>query len=187
MLGRVVDLLRSGFFSPDDRSRGAAIAGYLEEHDPFLVCADFDDYLARHRGSGCALSRQARVDAASRAQYRCDGSFLERRNDPPLRARHLEATRCRSRTRSGIRALVHRVDSSEPSPARSGERAKVPSPLHDLTSAPVSHVSRDCRRAPRDLRKRRRLDVRGYRNVSRCAFSTPAPPSSATAIRLDAP
>jgi len=44
MLGRVVDLLRSGFFSPDDRSRGAAIAAYLEEHDPFLVCADFDDY-----------------------------------------------------------------------------------------------------------------------------------------------
>jgi starch phosphorylase len=44
MLGRVVDLLRSGFFSPDDRSRGAGMAAYLEEHDPFLVCADFDDY-----------------------------------------------------------------------------------------------------------------------------------------------
>jgi starch phosphorylase len=47
-LGRVVKLLGSGFFSPDDRARGAAHARYLVEHDPFLVCADFDDYLRCH-------------------------------------------------------------------------------------------------------------------------------------------
>jgi starch phosphorylase len=45
-LRRVIDVLRSGFFSPDDRSRGAALATYLEAHDPFLVCADFDEYVA---------------------------------------------------------------------------------------------------------------------------------------------
>ncbi len=44
-LRRVVELLNTGFFSPDDRSRSAAMAAYLREHDPFLVCADFDDYL----------------------------------------------------------------------------------------------------------------------------------------------
>jgi starch phosphorylase len=45
ILGRVVKLLAQGFFSPDDPSRGAALARYLIESDPFLTCADFDDYL----------------------------------------------------------------------------------------------------------------------------------------------
>src|SRR5262249_48936236 len=45
LLGRVVRLIQSGFFSPDDPSRGAAIGRYLVEHDPFLACADFDDYV----------------------------------------------------------------------------------------------------------------------------------------------
>jgi len=44
-LGRVLGLIRSGFFSPDDPSRGAGIAQYLEQYDPFMACADFDDYL----------------------------------------------------------------------------------------------------------------------------------------------
>jgi starch phosphorylase len=45
LLGRVVKLIASGFFSPDDPSRGAELGRYLVEHDPFLACADFDDYI----------------------------------------------------------------------------------------------------------------------------------------------
>ncbi|HVW28781.1 MAG TPA: glycogen/starch/alpha-glucan phosphorylase [Polyangiaceae bacterium] len=45
ILGRVIKLLGQGFFSPDDPSRGASLARYLVESDPFLSCADFDDYL----------------------------------------------------------------------------------------------------------------------------------------------
>jgi starch phosphorylase len=44
-LGRVLQLIHSGFFSPDDPSRGVAIAAYVEDHDPFMVAPDFDDYL----------------------------------------------------------------------------------------------------------------------------------------------
>jgi starch phosphorylase len=45
LLGRVVKLIGAGFFSPDDPSRGAALGRYLVEQDPFLACADFDDYV----------------------------------------------------------------------------------------------------------------------------------------------
>jgi starch phosphorylase len=45
MLRRVIALIRSGYFSPDEPSRGARIADYLERRDPFMACADFDDYL----------------------------------------------------------------------------------------------------------------------------------------------
>jgi starch phosphorylase len=45
LLTRVVKLINAGFFSPDDPSRGAALGRYLVEHDPFLACADFDDYI----------------------------------------------------------------------------------------------------------------------------------------------
>jgi len=63
-LGRVIDLLRTGFFSPDDPGRGAAMARYLEEHDPFLVCADFDDY--------------ARCEEEAASQYRDRAEWMRR-------------------------------------------------------------------------------------------------------------
>jgi len=45
VLRKVVDLVKTGFFSPQDPNRGKAIAEYLERHDPFMVAADFDDYI----------------------------------------------------------------------------------------------------------------------------------------------
>jgi starch phosphorylase len=48
LLQRVVKLIGDGFFSPDDPSRGAVLARYLVEQDPFLACADFDDYVRCH-------------------------------------------------------------------------------------------------------------------------------------------
>ena len=47
-LKRALDLVRSGFFSPDDHHRFAPVLDNLEHVDPFLVCADFDDYVRAH-------------------------------------------------------------------------------------------------------------------------------------------
>ncbi|MDX9723605.1 MAG: glycogen/starch/alpha-glucan phosphorylase [Myxococcota bacterium] len=44
-LKEALDYLDSGFFSPDDASRYHGLVKGLREHDPYLLCADFDDYL----------------------------------------------------------------------------------------------------------------------------------------------
>jgi glycogen phosphorylase len=43
-----LDLIRSGFFSPDDKSRFEAVVKGLWTTDPYLVCADFDSYWECH-------------------------------------------------------------------------------------------------------------------------------------------
>ncbi|PIE18747.1 MAG: glycogen phosphorylase [Proteobacteria bacterium] len=55
-LKRAQDLVASGFFSPDDPGRFQPIVDALVHDDPYLVCADFDDYVRAH----------ADVDAAYR-------------------------------------------------------------------------------------------------------------------------
>jgi len=49
-----IDLIASGFFSPDDKKRFEPVVHDLWTHDQYLVCADFPAYLECHR----------RVDAA---------------------------------------------------------------------------------------------------------------------------
>jgi starch phosphorylase len=46
MLRRVIELIDSDFFSLGDPERYRPIAEYLRGPDPFMVCADFDAYLA---------------------------------------------------------------------------------------------------------------------------------------------
>lgn len=48
-LREAVDQIRDGFFSPGDRRRHRSIADYLERRDPFLVLADFADYVRVQR------------------------------------------------------------------------------------------------------------------------------------------
>jgi starch phosphorylase len=55
-LQQVLELLRGGFFSPDDRARYAPLVDGLCSRDPYMLCADFDAYAA------C----QARADAVFR-------------------------------------------------------------------------------------------------------------------------
>jgi len=43
-LQRVLGLLEEGFLNPDERGLHAEVAAYLRYQDPYLVCADFDDY-----------------------------------------------------------------------------------------------------------------------------------------------
>lgn len=55
-LRAALDLVSSGFFSPDDHSRFEAVVQDLWTRDQYLVCADFDAYVECHN----------RVDAAYR-------------------------------------------------------------------------------------------------------------------------
>lgn len=59
-LRAAIDLIASGFFSPDDRDRFAPIVQDLWNQDTYLTCADFDGY----------LECQERVSAAYRDQAR---------------------------------------------------------------------------------------------------------------------
>ncbi len=47
-LREALELIGSGFFSPDDKHRFAPIVHDLWNHDPYLVCADFAAYLDCH-------------------------------------------------------------------------------------------------------------------------------------------
>lgn len=44
-LREAIELLESGFFSPDDPDLFRPVTEGLRHHDPYMVCADFDDYL----------------------------------------------------------------------------------------------------------------------------------------------
>ena len=46
-LKAVLEMIDSGFFSPDDRTRYKGIVKWLKESDPYMLCADFDSYIAR--------------------------------------------------------------------------------------------------------------------------------------------
>ncbi|MBQ4358666.1 MAG: glycogen/starch/alpha-glucan phosphorylase [Proteobacteria bacterium] len=48
-LKAVLDMLDSGFFCPDDRSRYKGIVQWLRTSDPYMLCADFDSYIARQK------------------------------------------------------------------------------------------------------------------------------------------
>ncbi|MBQ8037149.1 MAG: glycogen/starch/alpha-glucan phosphorylase, partial [Proteobacteria bacterium] len=48
-LKAVLDMLDSGFFCPDDRSRYKGIVNWLRTSDPYMLCADFDSYVARQK------------------------------------------------------------------------------------------------------------------------------------------
>lgn len=43
-LQRALDLIYSGFFSPDDPARFHSVVDELKFHDTYMLCADFDDY-----------------------------------------------------------------------------------------------------------------------------------------------
>ncbi len=45
-LSGAIELIERGTFSPDDPTLYADVVRYLREHDPYLIAADFDDYVA---------------------------------------------------------------------------------------------------------------------------------------------
>ncbi|MBQ9394878.1 MAG: glycogen/starch/alpha-glucan phosphorylase [Proteobacteria bacterium] len=48
-LREVLDMLESGFFCPDERTRYQGIVNWLRTSDPYMLCADFDSYIARQK------------------------------------------------------------------------------------------------------------------------------------------
>ena len=46
-LKAVLDMIDSGFFCPDDRTRFKGIVQWLRTQDPYMLCADFDSYVKR--------------------------------------------------------------------------------------------------------------------------------------------
>jgi starch phosphorylase len=70
-LAQVLELIGSGFFSLGDRDRYAPIIDGLRWHDPYMVCADFDDYVDCE-GRAAAAFQDSR-DWSRRALYNIVG------------------------------------------------------------------------------------------------------------------
>jgi len=74
----VVGMLESGFFSPNDPGRYASVVHNLRSADPFMVCADFDAYVAAEAEAAHAYrdrrswSRKALLNIAGSARFSSD-------------------------------------------------------------------------------------------------------------------
>ena len=79
-LGEVLALIESGFFSFGDPERFRPILGNLRHHDPYFVCADFDDYVATEERAAALFSdplewsRRALRNIAGAARFSSDES-----------------------------------------------------------------------------------------------------------------
>jgi glycogen phosphorylase len=73
-----VAMLELGFFSPNDHQRYAPILDNLRTSDPFMVCADFDAYVAAEAEAAKLFldrrtwSRKALVNIAGSARFSSD-------------------------------------------------------------------------------------------------------------------
>jgi starch phosphorylase len=74
----VVGMLEVGFFSPNDPARYASVVHNLRTDDPFMVCADFDAYVAAEAEAAHAYrdrrswSRKALLNIAGSARFSSD-------------------------------------------------------------------------------------------------------------------
>ena len=105
-LAEVLALIESGFFSFGEPERFRPILDSLRDHDPYMVCADFDDYVAAEARAAERLPRPARLVAPRAAQHRRRQPLLERRDHPPVR--HARSGGC-SRWRSSSGDLADSV------------------------------------------------------------------------------
>jgi starch phosphorylase len=77
-LREVVAMLESGFFSPNDHERYASVVHNLRNVDPFMVCADFDAYVAAEAEAAQAFldkrtwCRKALLNIAGSARFSSD-------------------------------------------------------------------------------------------------------------------
>ena len=73
--GRNIELLEEGFFSPDERGLYHDVTEYLRRRDPFLVCADFADYVACQERAAAAYADSDRWSTMSVLNIAKSGSF----------------------------------------------------------------------------------------------------------------
>jgi glycogen phosphorylase len=74
-LKRVVDLIDSDFFCLGDAERYKSVAWYLRQPDPFMVCADFDSYLAKEQEAADWYARPRDFARASLMNVAGSGTF----------------------------------------------------------------------------------------------------------------
>jgi starch phosphorylase len=86
-LREVIGILESGFFSPSEPNRFAAIAESLRQHDPFMVCADFDAYVATEAAAAQAFTdrrswaRKTLLNIAGSARFSSDETVRQYANE----------------------------------------------------------------------------------------------------------
>ena len=82
-LQQALALIESGFFSLGDPTRFAPIVEKLRGHDPYMVCADFDDYVATEERAAVAFqdkaawSRMALYNIAGGACFSSDATIRQ--------------------------------------------------------------------------------------------------------------
>jgi starch phosphorylase len=74
-LKRVIDLIDTDFFCLGDPERYKSIAWYLREPDPFMVCADFDAYVAKEQEAAEWYTDRERFARASLHNIAGSGAF----------------------------------------------------------------------------------------------------------------
>jgi starch phosphorylase len=82
-LREVLELLDDGFWSDGDRERFRPVLDSLRHHDPFLVCADFEDYAAAENLAADAYrdpldwSRRALLNIAGASRFSADDTIRQ--------------------------------------------------------------------------------------------------------------
>ena len=82
-LSEALELIGSGFFSMGDRDRYRPIIDTLRSFDPFMVCADFDSYVATEARAAAGYrdpeqwSRQALLNIAGARRFSIDNTVRE--------------------------------------------------------------------------------------------------------------
>jgi starch phosphorylase len=82
-LRQALALIESGFFSLGDPARFAPIIEKLRTHDPYMVCADFDDYVATEDRAALAYedkivwSRMALHNIAGASRFSSDATIRQ--------------------------------------------------------------------------------------------------------------
>jgi starch phosphorylase len=78
-----IELIEQGFFSPGEPDRHRDVADYLRHHDPYLICADFDDYLRSQQAASDVYaepsrwSRMALENIAHAGKFSSDRSIAQ--------------------------------------------------------------------------------------------------------------
>jgi starch phosphorylase len=82
-LAQALALIESGFFSLGDPTRFAPIVDKLRYHDPYMVCVDFDDYVATEERAAVAFrnpmewSRMALHNIAGASHFSSDATIRQ--------------------------------------------------------------------------------------------------------------
>ena len=86
-LTAAISLLESGFFNRDDRARFTPIVQSLRNHDPYLVCADFNAFLRsneeadRRYADGPSFQGSAAINIARMGRFSSDTTIRQYADD----------------------------------------------------------------------------------------------------------